>query len=145
LCAVRYNSDGSPDSSFGKYGLSKIDLGENIHASGGEMVVLQDGSILLGGTVQSQNFPLTFSDLVLAKMTSDGKPDSSFGNNGVIITDLDNALDELSSILLLENNKMIVTANFSHGTNINPSLDSIAVWRYNSNGTIDSSFGKKEE
>jgi uncharacterized delta-60 repeat protein len=143
LYAVRYKSVGSSDSSFGSFGLASIDFGAEKMIQNVKMAVQPDGKILLAGTLLPFGSPANSNDLVLARLNSNGVIDSTFGVNGITITDIDKSQDQLSSVLFLENNKILITANFVHGQYVLPTLDSIAVLRYNIDGKIDSGFGKK--
>jgi len=147
LCVSKYSSNGSPDSSFGKNGLALINFGDN--RIGGsftldpvDILLLPDGKILIGCTLQPHVRPYTFSDFVIARINENGIIDSSFGTNGIIITDVNNSFDEFGSFLLLPGGKIIVSGNTSSDDGLSPQNDSIFVMRFEKNGFIDSNFGK---
>ncbi len=77
---VRYNGNGSLDTSFGNGGRVSTDFGAVDRAAA---VVLQpDGKIVAAGNSSSSGF--SFRDLVLARYNADGSLDSTFGNGGKV-------------------------------------------------------------
>ncbi len=79
------------------------------------------------------------SDFVLARYTADGKLDSSFGVNGLVITDFNNSDDQANAIAL-QGDKIIVagyTYNLVVGNN------DFALARYTIGGALDVSFGEQ--
>jgi len=61
--------------------------------------------------------------------------DTSFNGNGVVITDLGGSLETAFSVALQRDGK-IVAGGFSYRTN----AEDFALARYNSNGTLDTTF-----
>ncbi|AVH63458.1 putative Ig domain-containing protein [Nostoc sp. 'Peltigera membranacea cyanobiont' N6] len=121
FAVVRYNSEGTLDSSFGSAGkvitnLGSTDIGYSIALQG-------DGKILVAG-VSNNNF-------AVVRYKSDGTLDSSFGSAGKVITNL-GGTDIGYSIALQADGKIIVAGSSS---------SNFAVVRYKSDGTLDSSFG----
>jgi len=70
LVVVRYNADGSLDSSFGSGGTASIIA----QALGNGVVVQSDGKLVEVGT--------SATDFVIVRFNSDGSPDSSFDGDG---------------------------------------------------------------
>jgi uncharacterized delta-60 repeat protein len=75
----RFLEDGSFDESFGQSGKVFTDFGAG--ASAAAVVVQPDGKIAAAGTVLERDF-------ALARYTSGGKLDGSFGRGGKVRTDL---------------------------------------------------------
>jgi uncharacterized delta-60 repeat protein len=98
------------------------------------MLIQADGKIIAAGSVANTNTNGT--DYGLARFKIDGSLDSSFGVNGRVITDIGGLGDTISAIALQPDGK-IVAAGFSFTENI---FD-FSLARYNSNGTLDTSFG----
>jgi uncharacterized delta-60 repeat protein len=115
---VRYNADGTIDSTFGSRGHSISDWG---YAS----TIQPDGKILLAGVFGE--------DFALSRYNKDGSPDKNFGNEGKVITDF-GTYDYGWSVLLLPEGKILVAGN----SNWN-----LALACYKSDGSLDLSFGKK--
>lgn len=127
-----YNYDGSLDSGFGTNG--KVITFDGGYATGGNCVSIQsDGKILTTGLNEN-------GDFTLFRYTQSGALDSSFGTGGKVTTDFNGRFDSARAISVATDGK-IVAAGWSH-TNSDPRLaDEAALARYNSNGTLDSSFG----
>jgi uncharacterized delta-60 repeat protein len=129
---VRYNSDGSLDPTFGDGGkvTTAFDGGiSEAHA----IAILSDGTIVAGGYVER----VTGFHFALARYKSNGKLDKSFGSGGKVATFFSNFFASARSMAIQPDGK-IVLAGFS----INESTqEDFAVARYNSDGSLDSSFG----
>jgi uncharacterized delta-60 repeat protein len=102
---LRYDETGTPDYSFGSGGQL---TGTTTYT---DMAIQGDGKIVVAG-----------GD-VLARYMTDGKLDSSFGNNGVVITGLDGHF-------VIQNDGKFVVQGGS------------AIARYTASGILDNSFGK---
>jgi uncharacterized delta-60 repeat protein len=120
FAAVRYNSDGSLDTTFGSDGIVTTDFGGSDYSS--IITVQPDSKILLAG--------LGNGNFVLARYNSDGSLDTSFDYDGKLATDF-GRWDGGYSVALQPDGKILVPG-LSDGD--------FAVARYNSNGTLDTSF-----
>ncbi len=120
FAVVRYNSNGSLDTSFGTAGKVETVIGA---ASEARTVVIQtDGKIIVGGNSFNSSFNQT---LAVARYNSDGTLDTTFDNDGIVTgTTFDCAFS-----IAIQSDGKIVAQSFSN------------VIRYNSNGSVDSSFG----
>ena len=101
----------------------------------GEDIVLDaSGRILVAGeSWNGFNF-----DMVIWRFESDGTPDVSFGTGGIVIDDgaAGGFLDDYGyGIALDSNGKILVT-----GESDNLNDFDMVLWRYNPNGTLDTSF-----
>ena len=131
---ARYNLDGTPDSSFGTGGRVVTDFGTFAQgfswAEGSSVVVQADGKIVMAGDAYiDPGF-----DIALARYNPNGSLDTTFGTGGKVTTNL-SANDRASSVGLQADGK-IVTA----GQAVGKAFD-FALLRYNSNGTLDTTFG----
>lgn len=89
VALARFNSDGSPDSSFGTSGKFHIQLGQGstngAPQSTAEAVTLQpDGKIVIGGEATDTNSTTAF--LVARFLGPNGAPDALFGSSGAVKT-----------------------------------------------------------
>lgn len=133
IAVARLNPDGSHDDSFGTGGFVRVDIdntGENANA-----VALQsDGKIVVAG--MTYNFSVDQrTDFALVRLNSDGSLDSTFGNNGKVRTDFGN-VEEAFGLVVQADQKLVVvgyTGDFN--------VSSLALARYNKNGSLDSTFG----
>ncbi len=109
---VRYNADGSLDSSFGTGGLVTTSFGGTDDRA--MAVVLQpDGKVVVVGRVLSGT--LDVFHFALARYNADGSLDTSFGTNGQVTTSVGGTNDQGLSAVLQENGRIIVagTSNLS--------------------------------
>jgi uncharacterized delta-60 repeat protein/gliding motility-associated-like protein len=133
---VRYNPNGSLDTSFGDRGDGKVvtDVGasENLGIS---LALQPDGKILLTGEANNGNN----LDFALARYNSNGRLDTSFGSGGKVLTDFGGSNDHGRSIVLQADGKIIVAGQTRNGNR-----EDAALARYNPNGSLDTSFGERE-
>ncbi|NER27984.1 MAG: DUF4347 domain-containing protein [Symploca sp. SIO1C4] len=139
---VRYNSDGSLDSSFDSNGIVTTDIaGDDEGVNSTNIALQQDGKIVLAGTTlvaRDEDFPWrTDGDFALVRYNSDGSLDSSFGENGIVTTDIAGKLQSGNDVVLQPDGKIIVV-----GSSANDSGEDFALVRYNSDGSLDNSFGE---
>lgn len=127
---ARYNTDGSLDSSFGNAGLVITDMGQNEIATA--LVLQNDGKLVVVGWT---SFLGSNGDFALARYNTDGSLDATFGNGGIVITDLGNE-ERGTAVAIQTDGKIVVVGNSSHGDVIE-----FALARYNTNGSLDGSFG----
>ncbi len=131
---ARYNNDGTLDATFGAGGKVTTDFAsaDNIAYS----VTLQpDGKILASGV--AGNDPN--SDLALVRYNADGSLDATFGTGGRVKTDLGGSFLEAAEGVKVQPDGKIVVAGFTlFGS---PLGANFVVVRYNSDGSLDSSFG----
>jgi uncharacterized delta-60 repeat protein len=130
---ARYNRDGTLDPSFGTGGTvaTGFDFPGSFDAI--TSVVLQpDGKIVAAGTTVVNSF----ADFALARFNSDGTLDASFGTGGTVTTSFGALSAEAFAVAVQADGKVVAAG----GANINGGFD-FALVRYNSNGTLDASFG----
>src|SRR5947208_12176902 len=130
---VRYNSNGSLDTSFGNGGIVTTNFPQGSYAF--DVALQPDGKIIAAGTV-FVDFVIgdqSDTDFALARYNPDGTPDATFGNGGQVSTDFVGMEDDVFSVLIQPDGKIVAV-----GSANNPATyyDFAAV-RYLSNGTID--------
>ncbi len=132
---VRYNTDGIMDNTFGKQGIVITEFNDN---SGVEVIkalaIQEDGKIIAAGHSNNN------IDITVARYLNDGSPDSSFGKNGIAVTDL--GKQEFVSSMALQPDGKIVVAGLTYGFGDNDTKKGFTV-RYRENGKLDESFGNK--
>ncbi len=131
----RYNSDGTADNTFDNP--NNFIIWHNVVGdSWGESMLIDGfGRILIAG---SQNNLSSMLDMMIWRYNSDGSLDTSFNSQGWVAynnTD-DNDDDNGYSVTLDSSNKIIVA-----GKSENLTDSDMVVWRYNSDGTVDTTFG----
>jgi uncharacterized delta-60 repeat protein len=122
---ARYNGDGSLDTTFGSDG--KVTVVPN--AEGRRLVLQPDGKFIVAGEI-SISFD---SNFCLARLSSNGSLDTTFGSGGKVTTDFGGLNDFLTDIAIQPDGRIVAV-----GT---PPTRGGAIVRYNGDGSLDSSFG----
>ncbi len=140
-----YAAPGALDPTFGGTGFVSHDMG------GGQdeawVVAAQpDGKVIFaGGNNAAPGGSFPDSDLTLARYNLNGTLDNSFGTNGVVTTDVNGAhhFDIIRAIALQPDGRIVVAGFTAILPNDNLILedDDVVVARYNTNGTLDNTFG----
>jgi uncharacterized delta-60 repeat protein len=127
---VRYNINGSPDSTFGSSG--KVTTPIDSNNDGGYSVAVQgDGKIVVAGYSSNGGN----DDFALVRYNPNGSLDNGFGSGGKVTTAIGSGHDTGQSVAVQADGKLVVA-----GISWNGSNDDFAVVRYHSNGTLDTSF-----
>src|SRR6266540_2138147 len=117
LAVVRYNTNGSLDTSFNGTGEVITSVGD----SGASSVAIQlDGKIV----AVSSNF-------TVVRYNSNGSLDSSFGGTGIVITPVEGSTN---SVAIQSDGKIVAAGSSENG------FSAVTVVRYNTDGTLDNSF-----
>ena len=131
---VRYESDGSLDPSFGD-GDGKVSIDFTPRDDFPYAVRIQaDGKIVVAGAAR-YNGPN--SRFALARLTSGGSLDPTFGGDGTVTTNLTPSYDWANGMALQPNGKIVVVGSVSAGSD----NGKIGVLRYLSDGSLDPAFG----
>jgi uncharacterized delta-60 repeat protein len=125
FAVVRYNSNGTLDTTFGAGGIVTTDF-NGLNDQAGDVLLQPDGKILALGTATVSS---TDSNFALARYNANGSLDNSFGTAGKVTTNI-GPFDQGQRGVLQGDGKIILVG----GSGFN-------VLRYNPNGTLDSSFG----
>jgi len=142
----RFNSDGTPDTTFGTNGFVSHD-----NAAGGSyydvafaVTIDADDNIYVTGSSFGSNLDSNGSktyDMVIWKYKPDGTLDTSFNSTGIVTSDLTfkgaSLGMERGYDIALDSTGRIIVAGTAPGLN----GSGLAVWRYLSDGSIDTSFG----
>jgi|GEM_PF-1444474 len=129
---VRYNADGSLDTSFDTDGKVTTDLGG--YDTGRSITVQSDGKILVGGVTYLNGS----HDFALARYNADGSLDTSFDTDGKVTTDFGG--DDYGSSITVQADGKILVGGYSY-TN---GSSAFALARYNSDGSLDTTFSPPE-
>jgi uncharacterized delta-60 repeat protein len=127
---VRYNADGSLDTSFDGDGMLTTGFGTS-EGVGHDVAVQPDGKIVVAGYAYSGSS----NDFAVVRYNADGSLDASFGVGGRVITDFGSTGDHGYSLALQRDGKIVVAG----GTGVSGAY-SFALARYNPDGSLDSSF-----
>ena len=99
---IRYNVDGSLDRTYGDTGVVNIDFNGDDEEIGGMCIDAEGRIIATGYTTVSGLY-----DFALVRIDSNGKVDSTFGNNGRIYTRIQDGNDAADAVVLQSGNKII--------------------------------------
>jgi len=136
---ARFNADGSLDQTFGNNGSVVTTFGDPTAAA--KAVVLRaDGKIIVVGVSGAGPYS-ELNDFALARYNSDGSLDPTFGSGGKVITHfpgVDNTGSSATSAALQPDGKLVVGGHYKNEREPHQ----FALARYNSNGTLDSTFGQ---
>ncbi len=121
---VRYNGNGSLDTTFGANGLVTIPSGFSV-----DSVLIQpsNGDIVVGGS--------NTASFALLRYTLNGTLDATFGSGGEVVTPIAGGNANVS-YLALENGDIVAGGN-AHGVN----SDAWVLARYTLSGSLDTTFG----
>ena len=122
---------GSLDPTFGSGGIAVTPIGGSNEAAE-EIAVQSDGKLVtVGQSYNGSNY-----DIALARYNTDGSLDITFGTNGKLTIDVGGGYDEGQSLAIQTDGKIVVAGLCGIG-----SYDDFVVIRFNSNGTLDNTFG----
>ena len=128
---TRYNSNGSLDTTFD--GDGKVTTAIGISSDYAFSVAIQsDGKIVVAG--YSLNSGGNW-DFALTRYNANGSLDISFDGDGKVTTDFGGALDRAVSVAIQSDGKIVAAGYSDNGSNRD-----FALTRYNSNGSLDTTF-----
>lgn len=127
----RYNTNGTLDSTFGNSG--KVLTQYELSSGARDMLLQRNGKIIVTGATVNGKL-----DTFLSRYNPDGTLDSSFGNNGKVIISF-SPVDDVSQSLVVQSDDKVVIGGYED-TESSTGVDFV-FRRFESNGTLDSSFG----
>ncbi|KQT13097.1 hypothetical protein ASG40_19865 [Methylobacterium sp. Leaf399] len=139
FAVVRYNADGSLDTTFGIGGTVLTPVGVN---DGGEakaygVTVQADGKIVLAGYARDgSDYDVGFA---VVRYDADGTLDTDFGDGGKVFTadGFGEDLEFARSVTVQADGRIVVAGNGRDGDG----SSDFAVVRYNADGSLDTGFG----
>ena len=120
---LRYNADGSLDTTFGTGGRAVTDVSGTDYTS--DSAIQPDGKIVLVG--YSTDVLSNVKSVTLVRYNSDGSLDTAFGSNGKLIR-ASSSDTQVRKVAVQSDGKIIITG------------DDMLPLRYNINGTLDTVF-----
>jgi len=132
---VRYNTDGSLDSTFDGDGKVVTDFVNGVELLY-SLELQPDGKIIAAGIAKTSSSKYQFA---LARYNADGSLDTSFGDNGIVMTTIlgvGNG-DYARSVALQPDGKIVMAggSDFGSGTDFE-------LVRYNTDGSLDTTFDR---
>jgi len=130
---TRFYADGTIDIPFGTVGRT-VASSSNLTYDFGNAVGLQsDGKILIGGYVLLSS---TASYFCMARFTTNGVLDTTFGANGFAITSVPGQQQGMAMAVQLNDKILLAGVNSNPGTN-----NQAVICQYNADGSLDPTFG----
>ena len=133
LTVIRYESDGSLDSTFSSDGKVNTDF-FGLRDAANDILVQPDGKILASGLA---NTPGSHANFAIVRYNDNGTLDTSFGGDGRVTTSFTPNNDSIQGVVVLGDGD-IVAAGIAGYLGANPKM---ALARYNPGGSLDTSFG----
>jgi uncharacterized delta-60 repeat protein len=128
---ARYNTDGSLDASFDGDGIVITMFGGLTYSARG-VAIQSDGKIVAAGESRIGQDNAAFA---LARYNANGSLDTSFDGDGKLTTDFGPFYDEANAVAIQAGGK-IIAAGYGESSN----TSAFALVRYNTDGSLDSSF-----
>lgn len=129
---ARLNPAGDLDALFGRQGVLRYQYGAGLTGFIADLIVTADGKYLAVGAINNPD-----SDTFMAKFTTRGRPDATFGVRGIAISDVTpGASDYLASVAESPAGKLITGGQSSPVGGIS----NFFVGRYSSGGTLEDSL-----
>jgi uncharacterized delta-60 repeat protein len=130
---VRYNRDGTLDTTFNHSGLKSVSFGPGTAAEGFALAVQPDQRIVVAGRIFAQG---TFWWGV-ARLTPAGALDPTFGTGGTrILSKISSGQEALTSLALQADGKIVAVGSANGATGLD-----FTVIRLKPNGAFDGTFG----
>ena len=129
---ARYNPNGDLDTSFGNGGKVVTNFSRLVNLALA-VAIQSDGKIVAAGFTSDPGE----RDFALARYNTDGSLDTSFGSGGKVTTDFFGNLDEARDVIVQSDGKIVLVGEAFLG----PGDSDFALARYNTDGSLDTSFG----
>lgn len=132
---LRYNADGTLDTTFGNGGRTLTQIQDGSSAM--DAAFQPDGKIVLAGS--STNNSNNTSNIALARYTANGALDASFGSGGIVFTgSTGNGFYTSTLALVIQPDGKIIICGYRQF----PQFQTPAMLaRFNQSGTLDTTFG----
>ncbi len=129
---ARHNADDTLDTTFGNNGIIYDGFG-SAQSNGYGVAILADGKIVAVGNL---NYAYPYYNFLVARYNTDGSLDNSFNGSGFATLDWFGGYYAAQFVAIQPGDQKIVVA----GSARNGSPDNFAIARYNTDGSLDTSF-----
>lgn len=127
---IRYQVNGTLDTSFGNGGKARADFGAKKQDTATAMAVQADGKIVIVGYTDIGGSSTNY-EFALARFNTDGTLDTTFGSGGKVKTSFGSNSDWARAVVIQADGKIIVGGG---------KANDFALARYNINGSLDTTF-----
>jgi uncharacterized delta-60 repeat protein len=121
---ARYLPNGTPDATFDGDGKLLTSLGTTTSTTGRDVAVQNDGKIIVVGSYNN--------NMIVLRYNSDGTLDTSFDVDGIVSTSFGASTSQSAMTVALQGDGKIVVGGMSQ--------NQFALVRYNTDGSLDTSF-----
>jgi uncharacterized delta-60 repeat protein len=132
FAVMRFNADGSPDTTFGGAGSVSTPIGVSDEQAIA-VAIQTDGKIVAAGFT---NVGGANNDFALVRYNANGTLDGTFGVGGKVTTPVLLADDQARAVAIQTNGRIVVAGWAANATNYD-----FAVVRYTTAGALDATFG----
>ena len=127
FAVVRYNPDGSLDSTFSDDGKLNIGIDATSHDHALTVIQQADGKLVVAGNNNA--------DFALIRLNPDGSLDGSFDGDGKLVTTMSGGPEVIFSLVQQPDGKLVAA-----GSSLVNGKDGFALARYNADGSLDTAF-----
>jgi uncharacterized delta-60 repeat protein len=106
---LKLKADGTKDTTFGDNGQITIAIGDDPHERLGNLLVQEDGKILVGANA--------VQDILVFRYTADGLPDTTFNSTGSVTVSTTNPMEIVNDIALQNDGKIVVAGATLYSSN----------------------------
>src|SRR5262249_11238790 len=132
FAVVRYNPDGTLDSSFNRTGQVITSIGSASSNSVAYGVGIQgDGKVVAAGVSNGA--------FAVVRYNVNGSLDTSFGAKGIVLTNITKGSTDEALAMALQRDGKIIAGGITNPAK--SSAENVALVRYNADGSLDTSFG----
>lgn len=131
---TRYNPNGLRDSTFSGDGKIIVNFGGDDTAWAVE--VQSDNKIVVAGET-CKTTSATGCNVAMVRFNANGSLDTTFSGDGKVVTDFAGNHNAAKAIAIQSDNKIVLAGYVFNGTNYD-----FAIYRYNPNGSLDTTFSK---
>ncbi|MEQ1642928.1 MAG: LamG-like jellyroll fold domain-containing protein [Pyrinomonadaceae bacterium] len=140
VAILRYNPDGSLDSTFAGGGLATPNVSANLNRVFA-VAIQPDGKIVAVG--ESRTSTIAQFSTTLIRLNTDGSLDTTFDSDGIVITDVRSLDlgDDGQSVAIQADGRIVITGTAPGADPVGAADQDFFAARYDSNGTLDTTFG----
>jgi len=134
---LRFNTDGTPDTSFGINGKVQFNLPNTEYFT--DIIQLPDGRILAMGIrfIPGGGIIPNISKIMFMRFSENGTLDTSIGDQGMVLTAFGTERSDVKKMILLPDGKIMVSGSVPPG---GMGISRPALARFNADFTLDTTF-----
>ncbi len=129
IATIRFNQDGSLDTSFDSDGIAIIHVGQEFN-NGRSVAIHPNGKIFVVANSYTETAQMDFT---VVSYNQNGSLNTEFDSDGIVTTDVNNTSQVIRSLAIQTDGKILVAGSAGVG-------DLGLLARYNLNGTLDTSL-----